>query len=342
MKPKKKFFFLRIIEAVSKFYNLNAFKKLRRTFVYTFLKMFAFILAILWLQFLILPHLGYVNTSQSLVVDDVDISAQRIDLCDSESTLHISAFEKLVLSLYNIKFIMADHEYSGSFDIELTKITNSISYIDLSYYSNVDLSLVSSLYSNDTAIFFKESTGLYYTTFFNVDQIFMSFKNESLIDLSFSSCNVKICEHHVDDIFEDGVYYQKHTNILIAEGPLSLTIDSCQSLSISGSNRIDMESLNDADVETAFKFYQVKDISCMATGIISFSDSPEKTEYNLQNQLISFKTFSNKSNASLEKNSNDYRLDIGACVYAADISGFDLFPSFRNWYYNNLYLVSPE
>ena len=96
---------------------------------------------------------------------------------------------------------------------------------------------------------------------------------------------------------------------------------------------------NNENDDCEMQFENVKELFCLANGSVDFSVSPEKSSFDAAKQIISFNSLPNRSSAILTKNDSNYKLSTNGYVYAASIGGYDLFPSFRNWYYNNLYIA---
>ena len=326
MKLKMWFFFLRIKKALHKFYHLSIFIKLRKSFAYTFLKMFALILAVLWFQFLILPHFGYIDIPDPMIVDNIDILSDKVKFFGNSGYLNIEDFTHLDLHITNAKFSIGDIEYSDDIIIKINGLSNGAS-IGIHYGQDFAMYLES---ISDTVHYTNEypSTMYYGSTASGVDENTIYSPNSIYL----------ICISSTADVYLVGEDDQRR--ILVAENRLDFKLDSFFSIDIDGNHSVWFSSGHqDSETDYTFDFYQLKFVSCEATGNVVFSDSPDKKEYSLHNQVFTFKTNVKDSEAVLVSDINGYQLATTTCVSSADIGGYNLFPSFRNWYYNNLYIA---
>ena len=340
MKLKMWFFFLRIKKAFAKFYNLDAYKKLRKTFVYTFLKMFALILAILWLQFLLLPRLGYVYTADPLDVNDVEVTAKRCQVTVESGKLRMHNFEELRMHLWLSRTTIEGCEYSGDFVI-IIKSTGDRSYIDIAYDETTSFGLSS---TNENLYCFGRFSDCY---IYNIDSMDSSLWDFEQIAMVFRNCDVSLY-HDDDPIFIPDL--EDSTKILNRYDTFGLNFDRCLGMNIDGRFNISTLVDNISGPVMKFQFLDISELSCNASGVLEFNDSMEGEKYSVSDRPMAFKMYSQDSMAVFKLDSgwgffkvdeydHIHQLSLDARVTSAVICGFELFPSFRNWYYSNLYLA---
>ena len=102
-------------------YNLSIFRRIRKSFIYNFVVVFLLILGILWLQFTMLPHNGYIKTLEKLIMYDSDIFAKSIEINTQYLDLSFTTDDDLYLTFIEANLTMDGYEYSGTFLVKIPK-----------------------------------------------------------------------------------------------------------------------------------------------------------------------------------------------------------------------------
>ena len=86
-------------------------------------------------------------------------------------------------------------------------------------------------------------------------------------------------------------------------------------------------------------FEKVKDIKIKSYGELAFSYSPTPTIYNMKNQSVYLKTNDGYIDFAVKEDSDEMKYQLSGMVSEAELSGMDLFPSFKGWYRDNVLLA---
>jgi hypothetical protein len=344
MEPKKKFFFLRIIEAVSKFYNLSTFKKLRSTFTYTLIRMYCVILAILWLQFQVLPRLGYIEVFQPFMADNVEISASSLDIFNN-NTLTLNVHDRMKMYCVDAEFSINGIEYDDDIVIEVSW-RNDKSSVILSYSSDYNMSLGSS--DNNILNFYEVSEGYQHIAqIYGVDTIYSSGLDS--LSVTFQECDVNIFFYErsskgtqaSENMYNFDFNNIEYKDFRFAGNISDLSFNYIYILEAVGEYSVHYTDTHErTDNSAVFYFHDVNEVTCIASGRLAFSDSPEEKEYEVDNKSVSYKFKNAEGYVDIvQGGENSVQIFSSGCVYSMEIAKYDLFPSFRNWYYNNLYIA---
>jgi hypothetical protein len=325
MKLKMWFFFLRTKNAFRGLYYLNAIFRLRKSFAYIFLKIFVLILAALWLQFLVLPHSGFINTPQLLEINDAKISSKGLMINVKNSNIRITDFSLLTIYLQQTNFYVDNKVYSNDILVSISGKTDSAA-IMIYYENGCDIILNAwSRVMNYKDIYSIKSVWESTITGIENTQI----RSSDRIGVEFIDCEVKV---YIDDHeFKDGPIAE-NINRFDAYEFLYFGINQPHSMLISCCPQ-------EYDDEYTYEFSGVQALTCNATGNISFSDTPDIKEFELFDKQLTYSSDPDRSRVSLIRGSEMYQMDTSACVTDVYIAGYNLFPSFRNWYYSNLYIA---
>lgn len=85
--------------------------------------------------------------------------------------------------------------------------------------------------------------------------------------------------------------------------------------------------------------YELEAISSQSDGKINFSYTPSSIEYDLNHQQVSLYSKEGRMQANIVFDGKVQSFSLYGIVNKASISEMNLFPSFFNWYRDNIYLA---
>lgn len=92
-------------------------------------------------------------------------------------------------------------------------------------------------------------------------------------------------------------------------------------------------------IEENIKLNKVSNINAQSSGVLDFFYTPEGKQYDLRNQNISLISKNNTIQSHIKRNGNKLNVELSGRIDEAYISSLDLFPTFRGWYRDNIYLI---
>ena len=186
-----------------------------------------------------------------------------------------------------------------------------------------------------------------YARIYGIDTFHMSILNS--VSITFQECDVELfyekkgfvgtqLSENVESVDFESTDYRKYK---FADNISDLNFKSIFILEVLGDYNVRYNSIcNCEDDYAIFYFHDVEEVSCDAIGRLAFSDSPEEKVYEVDNKSVSYKFKNAEGYVDIvQGGAHNVQLFSSGCVYSMEIAKYDLFPSFRNWYYNNLYIA---
>lgn len=306
-------------------YNPKKFlSKLRQTLLYNIIKMLFIIFIILSFLFLFMPHRAFVNydssdiDSFSIHASDITAHYNNVEYC----TLKFTEYDTICLKFGNAQIDNTDIQGEFSLIIKFLGHFRIVPFRsdDL---GNFNYSLITGVPQNiivqcDT----NNDDYNYINISMDYEEVICFTKAMKIFDLYDAELSV----------LYDGKIYKLDSlpsfTPLEGNGFYINVFNYKNSISTSG-DKMDEEIL----------LGEINNVKAKTSGTLNFIYTPDGKQYNLINQELLLVNQDNSIESYIKRNDKKVNIQLSGNVDKAYISSLDLFPTFRGWYRDNIYLI---
>lgn len=309
----------------------HLWENIKASLLYNILKMIILVVLLLWLLFQFIPREANVFIRTSDLLDYSYISSQMVDIESSLSSHVLSSDHEIRLSFSGACSVVTnDKAYENDSTIVVQPNLNSTAYIIMLNPNNSNASKTK-LFTNSFPG--KPSLSLEYDSddplllIYDMPTFTTEQNSETLV--RFYNAKVILAKQGLPDI-------------KISECIVKPTSELRYSITFKGESGLGLSlPLYNARAEDTLniRFTFVQTFVCKSSGSIKFSYSPSIKDYPFNKQLVSLTSVSGDMEANLSFSNGIIQSDAYGMVKSAEISNASLFPSFRGWYYDNIYLA---
>lgn len=292
--------------------------------LYNIVKMVIIIFSLLYILFLFLPHKAYVNYN-SEDITSFNIYAQNIT-ADYENVDYFTiGFEKDCVYLNFTYALIEGTEFRDNFTLKI-KFNGAFNHITFcGKKDNKFRALV--LTGPPTYIMFEcnsDDNGYNFSTTNLIGHV-VHFYNEVEFD----------CPDELG------------TEIYVLEGNNEYKLENSPTLIPLNENSFYVELFNyktsinasGEDIEEKIYLKNISELNIKSSGVLNYIYNPEGKQYNLINQDLSLISNEKNLESKIQRVGSKYDISFSGNIDEAYISSFDLFPTFRGWYRDNIYLI---